>query len=123
MKCFRAGPTMPIGTHDPTGFPLNTVRHQYNAGLAIIFLVPNNQDTDFVLNVRNAQRASEVPLFQVAYLHDSTSTVKIQSQGAALLAATLKRPLQMSAFPVNSKEFSKKCGTTGRNSFLFNSLC
>src|ERR1700719_1339698 len=62
MKGFRTGPTMPIATHDPTDFPLNPIRHQDDPWRRVLLLVPNDDNANLVLDVRDPQGAGEVPL-------------------------------------------------------------
>ncbi len=66
MKGLRACPATPIHTHDACDFPLHPVGHQDDARLGVLPLRPEQDDPYLVADVRNAQRAGEVPLLLVA---------------------------------------------------------
>src|SRR5207248_3002426 len=62
MKGLRACPTMPVGPHDSTDLPPHPVRHQDDAGRGVVLLLPQDDDAHLMVDVRDAQRAGEVPL-------------------------------------------------------------
>src|SRR6478672_13891387 len=62
MKGFRAGPTMPVTTHNPTDLPLKPIRHQDDPRRRLILPVPNDDDPNLMVDVRDPQSAGKVPL-------------------------------------------------------------
>src|SRR5207237_8504000 len=66
MKGLRARPATPIHAHDACDFPLHPISHQDDPWLRVLPLRPEQNDSYLVADVRNTQRAGEIPLLLVA---------------------------------------------------------
>src|SRR4051794_33402597 len=62
MKGLRACPPIPITPYNPADFPPNPVGHQDNAWRGVVAAVPQDNNPNTVLHVRDTQGTGEVPL-------------------------------------------------------------
>ena len=70
VKCFRARPTISIGTDDPVDFPVRFVRDQYLLRFGVTRLVPKKNDTTFMVRFRHAHCYREIPLLLSVFVND-----------------------------------------------------
>ena len=68
MKGLRACPAIAINQQDPSDFPASAVGDQDLAGFTIAFPIPDNDDSYFMLDIRDADSCREIPLLLTATL-------------------------------------------------------
>ena len=67
MERFRACPTIPVRSHDAAHLPVDPIGRQDDSRRRIVSSLPQDDDTHLVLDIRDAQRAGEVPLLPVPF--------------------------------------------------------
>lgn len=80
MECLRSCPPLAVNLHYPIHFPIHPIAYQNLSRLLVSLLVPQNHDTDSVLDSRNPQRATEVPLTLV-FLADLLAITRRNRRG------------------------------------------